>query len=177
MVGVIVSVFILLLQLFLGLLLAIFSVYLSLRFFDSMTEGIDEITELKRGNVAVAIMLLALIASVGMIIAAGVNQFESIFSVQLSLPMFAVAFVVAMLRVVVTVIIAVFAIFVAIRVIDTLTVGIDEMKEIKKGNVAVALVMAAVIYVVALVTANVVETIASLQVLTPEFLATIAGVR
>lgn len=177
MVGVVVSVFIFLLQLFLGLLLAIFSIYLSLRFFDSMTGGIDEIKELKRGNVAVAIMLLTLIASVGMIIAAGVNQFESIFSVQLSLPMFVVSFVTALVRVIVTVIIAIFAIFVSIRVIDTLTVGIDEMKEIKKGNVAVALEMAAVIYVVALVTANVVGLIASLQVLTPEFLASIVGIR
>ena len=59
-------------QLTLGLLLAMGSVYLGIRIFDKLTDGIDEMKEVQKGNVAVAILLGAIILSIANIVEGGV---------------------------------------------------------------------------------------------------------
>ena len=49
------------------------------------------------------------------------------------------------------IILAIAAIYLALNVLDKLTKGIDEFEELKKGNVAVALEMAGVIIAVAII--------------------------
>jgi uncharacterized membrane protein YjfL (UPF0719 family) len=49
------------------------------------------------------------------------------------------------------ILLAIGAIYLALKVLDKLTKGIEEFEELKKGNVAVALEMAGVIIAVALV--------------------------
>lgn len=176
MVETLMSVVMLLIQLFLGIVLGILSVYLAIRFFDRMTEGIDEFAELKKGNVAVAIVLLALIAGIGTIVSTGTIQFGKYFASGLSLPMFFVTFVMLLVQILVVVLIAVLSIYISIRIIDTLTVGIDELKEIKRGNVAVAIEIAAVIYVVSLIVASSITGIENLSVFKPETLGALLGV-
>lgn len=171
------SIVILFVQLFLGVVLGIISVYLALRFFDRMTEGFDEIAELKKGNVAVAIVLLSLIVSIGTLVGKGVQYFEGVLSTPLSTEMFVVAFVMAVVQILVVLLIAVLSVYLAIRVLDTLTEGIDELKELKRGNVAVALVIAAVIYVIAFIISDSISSINNLWILKPETLASLLGVK
>ena len=59
-------------QLTIGLLLAMGSVYLGIKMFDKLTEGIDEMKELQKGNVAVAILLGAIILSIASVVEGGV---------------------------------------------------------------------------------------------------------
>ena len=59
-------------QLILGIILAIASIYLALNILDKLTAGIEEFEELKKGNVAVALEMAGVIVSVAFIIQTGV---------------------------------------------------------------------------------------------------------
>ena len=177
MVDLVTSIVVLLIQLFLGLLFSILSIYFSLRMFDKMTEHIDEIAELRKGNIAVAIVLLSLFVSITTIVNQGIQQFDNIFTSSLSVPLFIIAFMMAIVQLVVVLLISIFTIYTAIRVLDTLTVGIDEMKELKRGNIAVALLIAGVIYSVASIVSNSISGIENLAIFKSETLAALLGIR
>ncbi|MCX8202288.1 MAG: DUF350 domain-containing protein [Candidatus Micrarchaeota archaeon] len=169
------SVIVFLLQIFIGILFAILSVYLGLRFYDKMTKGIDEIKELKRGNPAVAIILAALILSIGNIVQQGVKQFDNILLKGVSLPLFIVSFILAIVHLGIVILIAILTIYIAIRILDSMTVGIDELGEIKKGNVAVAILVASVVYLVSLVVSGAIGDISNLSIFNPETIASMLG--
>jgi len=171
----VVSIVVLLIRLLLGIILGVFSIYLSLRFFDRMTKGIDELKELKKGNVAVAIVLLSLIVSVGTIVSKGIEKFEEVFNPYYSIQLFFIALIMAIVQIVVVILIAIIAIYTGIRILDTMTSGIDEFKELKKGNVAVAIIIAAVIYVVSFIVASSISGIGNLSIFKPETMATMVG--
>lgn len=62
-----------LLQLILGIVLAIASIYLALNILDKLTKGIEEFEELKKGNVAVALEMAGVIITTAVIIQSGVQ--------------------------------------------------------------------------------------------------------
>jgi Zn-dependent protease with chaperone function len=62
-----------LIQLVLGIALAVGAIYLALNILDRLTRGIDEFVELKKGNVAVALEMAGVIIAVSLIIQAGVQ--------------------------------------------------------------------------------------------------------
>lgn len=59
-------------QLILGMILAIAGIYLSLNIFDKLTKEIDEFEEIRKGNVAVALEMAGVIIAVALIIQSGV---------------------------------------------------------------------------------------------------------
>ncbi len=59
-------------QLILGMILAVAGIYLSLNVFDRLTKGIDEFEEIRKGNVAVAVEMAGVIIAVALIIQSGV---------------------------------------------------------------------------------------------------------
>jgi uncharacterized membrane protein YjfL (UPF0719 family) len=59
-------------QLFLGIILAVASIYIALRFLDRLTSGVNEFEELRKGNVAVALEMAGVIIAVAVIIQTGV---------------------------------------------------------------------------------------------------------
>jgi uncharacterized membrane protein YjfL (UPF0719 family) len=59
-------------QLMLGIILAIAGIYLSLNIFDKLTKGIDEFEEIRKGNVAVALEMAGVMVAVALIIQSGV---------------------------------------------------------------------------------------------------------
>ncbi|HSQ94119.1 MAG TPA: DUF350 domain-containing protein [Methanoregula sp.] len=68
----ILTVVIAVVQLFLGIILAVGSIYLALRFLDRLTSGVNEFEELRKGNVAVALEMAGVIIAVAVIIQTGV---------------------------------------------------------------------------------------------------------
>jgi uncharacterized membrane protein YjfL (UPF0719 family) len=60
------------LQLLLGIVLAVCSIYLALFILDRLTKGVEEFEELKKGNVAVALEMAGVIIAVAVIIQTGV---------------------------------------------------------------------------------------------------------
>jgi uncharacterized membrane protein YjfL (UPF0719 family) len=51
-------------QLILGIILAVVAIYIALKILDKMTKGIDEFKELDKGNVAVALEMAGVIIAV-----------------------------------------------------------------------------------------------------------------
>lgn len=135
------------LQLIVGLVLAIASIYIGLSVFGKFTKGIDEEEELRKGNVAVAILLAAVILSIANVVQSGVIGMTSALTANPSIS----AIIGGIIQVLVGIVLAVVAIYIAINVLDKITTGIDEMAELKKGNVAVAILMAGVLLAVSFV--------------------------
>ena len=59
-------------QLVLGIALAVGAIYLALNILDKLTKGVEEFEELKKGNVAVALEMAGVIIAVAVIIQSGV---------------------------------------------------------------------------------------------------------
>ena len=138
-------------QLIVGLVLAIGSVYLGLRMFDKLTQGTDEMAELKKGNVAIAILLGAIIFAIANVVESGVSALTQNMTPNLSVMELLAALIIGIVNLFIGLVLAVFSIYVAISVLDKITVGIDEFRELRKGNVAVAIMMAAVLFAVSFV--------------------------
>jgi uncharacterized membrane protein YjfL (UPF0719 family) len=60
------------LQLILGIILAVAVIYLALNTFDKLTKGIDEFEEIRKGNVAVALEMAGVVISTALIVQSGV---------------------------------------------------------------------------------------------------------
>ena len=160
-------------QLIIGLILAMVSVYLGIWMFDKLTQGIEEIKELKRGNVAVAILLGAIIFSIANIVEGGVYGLTQSIIPGLTPMELAAALVIGVVNLIVGVILAILSIYVAISMLDKITIGLDEFKELKRGNVAVAIMMAAVLLAVSFVIRGAVTAMAS--ALSPQSVAVSLG--
>ncbi len=176
MLSVIGSLVVLLLKVFFGIIIGIFSIYLSLKFFDKMTGEIDEIKEIKKGNVAVAIILVSVILSIAGIVSKGINSFDEAFSVYQTLPMFIISFIVAIAQLVVVIAVAIISIYISVKVLYTMTAGINETNELKKGNVAVGLIIGGVVYVIAFAASKGVEGMSELEIFNPILWANYLGV-
>ncbi len=121
--------------------LAVVTQYIAIRAFDWLTKDIDEMAELKKGNVAVAIMLGAVVLAVSTIISSGVAGLVIPLTLD---PAEWLRLVFSLGTLVLAVILAIGGLFLAFAVFDKMTKGINEEMEIKKGNVAVAILMASV---------------------------------
>ena len=162
-----------LVKLVLGLALAMGSVYIGLKMFDKMTEGIDEFAEIKKGNSAVAILLGAIIFSIANVVEGGVSGLTASLVPSLTLVQILAALLIGFVNLIVGIFLSVFAIYIALNVLDRITVGIDEFKELKRGNVAVAIVMASVLFAVSFIIRGSVSGMAS--ALSPQNVAAALG--
>jgi len=160
-------------QLAIGLFLAMGSVYLGIKMFDRLTEGIDEMKEIQKGNVAVAILLGAIILSIASVVEGGVYSLTQSIIPGLTPMELSAALLIGVVNLIVGVILAILSIYVAISMLDKITVGIDEFKELKRGNVAIAIVMAAVLFAVSFVIRGAVVSMAS--TLSPQSVAMTLG--
>jgi len=160
-------------QLAIGLLLAMGSVYLGIKMFDKLTEGIDEMKELQKGNVAVAILLGAIIISIASIVEGGVYGLTQSIIPGLTPMELSAALLIGVVNLVVGVILAILSIYLAISMLDKITMELDEFKELKRGNAAVAILMAAVIFAVSFVIRGAVVSMAS--TLSPQSVAITLG--
>jgi uncharacterized membrane protein YjfL (UPF0719 family) len=115
----------------------------------------DEEKELKRGNVAVGIIVAAVFVAIALVVQSGVSGLSVGINKALSVGILSVdgllAICVAFIQLILGIVLAVGAIYLALNVLDKLTKGIEEFEEIKKGNVAVALMMGGVIIAVAVI--------------------------
>jgi uncharacterized membrane protein YjfL (UPF0719 family) len=140
-----------LVQFIVGLFLAMFSVYIGLKMFDKLTKGVNEWDEIKKGNVAVGILLAAVIISIATVVQGGVLRITASIGGGQSISVMAVGLAVGIVNLVIGIIAAIIAIYIAVRVLDKITKDIDEMKEISKGNIAVAIIMAGVLFAVSFI--------------------------
>ncbi len=147
---VLLQFFVAVLKILAAIILSVGAIYSGIGIFDRMTRGIDEWKELRKGNVAIGILFAAVILSMMLLISPRIEQF--VFYLQPSLPAQTAAIMLAFtfLNYLLDVFLSLLIIYLTINLFDRLTVDLDEMDALKKGNVAVALMMAAVLLGVAL---------------------------
>jgi uncharacterized membrane protein YjfL (UPF0719 family) len=131
--------------------------FLGVWLFERTTREIDEWAELRQGNLAVGIILGAIVVAVGVIvrpalqeplITADVGRWRPLYELLIN----AVGLFIALG-------LAVAAISLAVWLFTRLTAELDEWAELEKGNQAVAVLMAGVVLAVALLTSTAVERI------------------
>lgn len=131
--------------------------FLGVWLFERTTRDIDEWDELRQGNLAVGIVMGAIVVAVGVIvrpalqeplITADVGRWRPLYELLIN----AVGLFIALG-------LAVVATSLAIWLFTRLTTDLDEWAELANGNQAVAVLMAGVILAVALLTSTAVERI------------------
>ena len=151
-------------QVFLSLIIAVTLVYLASKIFRKLISGINETEELKRNNVAVAILngsiVLALILVVKKSIESSVTIFgntlrnpDTVFSNYLQTGLIMIG------HILLGGIIAFAAIYTALQIFIRLTGDLDELKEIKESNTAVGILLGIIIVSMALLLQPGVDTI------------------
>jgi len=151
-------------QVFLSLLIAVMLVYLSSKIFRKMITGINETEELKKNNVAVAILNGSIVLALVIVVKKSIESAITIFGNVLRNPDAVVSSyiksVVIMLgHILLGGIIAFTAIYAALQIFIWLTKDLDELKEIKENNTAVGILLGIIIVSMALLLQQGVDTI------------------
>jgi uncharacterized membrane protein YjfL (UPF0719 family) len=144
-----VNAFVGLIQLLVAIILAVVALYIGYSVFSRITKGIEEEKELMKGNTAVGILIASIFFAIAIVVQSGITGISIGITKALSGDWFSL--IAAIIQLVLGIILAIVAIYLALSVLDRLTKGVNEFEEIKKGNVAVALMMAGMIVATALI--------------------------
>ncbi|MFH0927364.1 MAG: DUF350 domain-containing protein [Candidatus Micrarchaeota archaeon] len=139
------------LQLLISLSLATATVYLGIRLFGKSTKKIDEISEIKKGNVAVAILMATVVISIAFVVQVGVENLTALISPQQSVDVMMVGLLIGVVQLLIGLAAAVVAINLALKVFDTISSEIDLTRELKKRNVAVAILVSGILLAISFV--------------------------
>ena len=143
------NAFVGIIQLGIAILLAVAALYIGFSVLGKITKGIDEEKEIAKGNTAVGILVASVFIAIGIVVQSGVSGISIGISKALSvgiLSLTGIAIIGAsIVQLILGIVLAIAAIYLALNILDKLTKGIEEFEELKKGNVAVALEMAGVI--------------------------------
>jgi uncharacterized membrane protein YjfL (UPF0719 family) len=142
-------------QLVIAIILAVAALYIGFSVLGKITKGIDEEKEIAKGNTAVGILVASVFIAIGIVVQSGVSGISVGISQALKVGILSslgiTILIVSILQLLLGIVLAIVAIYLALNILDKLTKGIDEFAELKKGNVAVALEMAGVIITVAII--------------------------
>ena len=145
-----------LIQLAVSLGFAMLAVYAGIRIFDRLTTDIDEMAELRRGNTAVGILMGAVVIAYATVIAGGVASLTNVVLgiAGKTIIQTIIALVGGLINLLIGLGLASVAITMALRIFGKITKEMDEQAELKRGNVAVAFLLAAILFAVATVIAS-----------------------
>ncbi|MFN3910028.1 MAG: DUF350 domain-containing protein [Candidatus Anstonellaceae archaeon] len=138
-------------KLLLAISLSIFTIYWSLQIFNKSTKKIDELEEIKKGNTAVAVLLLAVVLSIGSIVQGGIENITLLVNPKLPIEQLVVASFIALIQLLVSLVVAIIAIKTALWVMGKISKGLDYEVQLKKGNVAIALLMGGILFTISFV--------------------------
>lgn len=138
-----------------SIIFAVVALYIGFAVLSKINKNIDEEKELAKGNAAVGIIVAAVFVAIALVVQSGVSGLSVGINKAISVGFLSVdgllAIGVSIIQLLLGIVLAVGAIYLALNILDKLTKGVDEFEEIKKGNVAVALEMGGVIIAVAVI--------------------------
>jgi uncharacterized membrane protein YjfL (UPF0719 family) len=140
-----------LLRLVLAIVFAILGLYIASWVLGRLTKAIDEWEEIEKGNYAVAIYMAGIFISVAIIIGPGVIGLFRTFDL--------IGIVVGFVQLVLALALAVVMQYVGLWVFGKLTKELDEWAQLKKGNAAVGIVMAAIVIAISTIVSQGVASI------------------
>jgi uncharacterized membrane protein YjfL (UPF0719 family) len=156
----VVQVFLSLAQLASAVVLGAIAAYLAVYLFQRFTHDLDQWDALRQGNTAVGVVLAALVLAVAIILRPALVVDWTAWDVGNAF--FLEAILAQALQLVVGLVVAVLILVLAFYLFAALTRGIDEVEELKKGNLAVAGLLAGVLIGVGLLVSQAVGQIMSL---------------
>lgn len=130
-------------QLAVAIVLSAIAAYLAFYLFQWFTRGLDEWEELRRGNTAVGVVLGAIVVAVAIVLRPALSVTSASWDVGTNL--FFRVLLAEALQLAVGLVLAVITLALALYLFAGLTRGIDEVAELKNGNLAVAGLMAGVV--------------------------------
>jgi uncharacterized membrane protein YjfL (UPF0719 family) len=154
------ELFLSLVQLAVALVLSAVAAFLAFYLFQWFTRNLDEWEALRQGNPAVGVVLGAILISVAIVLRPALVVNTTMWDVGNTL-MFRVLLAEA-LQLAVGLILAVVTLALALYLFTALTRGIDEVQELKKGNLAIAGLLAGVVIGVGLMVSQAVGQIMGL---------------
>ncbi len=151
-------------QVFLSLIIAITLVYLASKIFRKLISGINETEELKKNNVAVAILNGSIVLALILVVKKSIESSVTIFGNTLRNPNtvysnYLQTGLIMIGHILLGGIIAFAAIYTALQIFIRLTGDLDELKEIKESNTAVGILLGIIIVSMALLLQPGVDTI------------------
>jgi uncharacterized membrane protein YjfL (UPF0719 family) len=141
-------------QLVIAIAFSVVALYIGFWVLGKITKGINEEKELAKGNAAVGILVASVFIAIALVVQSGVSGLSVALNRALVLGFTAdgiLTVVIAVIQLLLGIVLAVGAIYLALNILDRLTTGVNEFEELRKGNVAVALELAGVIIAVAVI--------------------------
>jgi len=137
-----------------SIIVVIISLYFSYKIFLKLTRDLDEIKEIKKGNIAVGLFLASVMIGIGLIL------FKTIYPIMGTFNTYIIKSDVILLNIAkwlgymllylfLSLSTGILSVWFSIKVFCNMTKDIDEMKEIKNNNIAVAIFVAAIVLIVA----------------------------
>jgi uncharacterized membrane protein YjfL (UPF0719 family) len=131
--------------------------FLGVWLFERATRDIDEWAALRDGNLAVGIVMGAIVVAVGIIVRPALQDPIIVADVGRARPLYEV--LVNAIGLLLALVLAILGVGLAVWLFTRLTTDLDEWSEVAEGNSAVAVLMAGVVLAVALLTATAVDRI------------------
>lgn len=144
-------------QLAIATILGAVVAFLSFYLFQWFTRDLDEWQELRQGNPAVGLVLGAILVSVALVLRPALAVEKSMWDV--GSQAYVQTLLAEALQVAIGLILAVLALGLALLIFAALTRGIDEVEELKRGNLAVGGLLAGVILGVGMMVSQAVSQI------------------
>ena len=148
------SILLALFEFLLSAALGLLVVYVNYRMFIATNPDYDAEEEMKKNNIGVAILLSALLVSAGLIVQEGVYPVTNLVRLYVTAPVdYITGWQLALLimgHLGLVFVVAVYTISLSLRFWGRLTPNISEGEELKKGNLAVGIVLAGVVAVMAI---------------------------
>lgn len=155
-----------------SLVLSAGALYSGMGLLDRLTQGIDEWKEMRKGNAAVALFFAA--AMISMMILVGPRIYDLAYMVQsgilllpssaivLTPPQLAVAVLFGLANYLAGLLLAIVLIFLSINIVDRITPDLEELAELKKGNLGVAIILAVAVVLIVFAASQPVESLFSM---------------
>ena len=124
--------------------------FLGVWLFERATRSIDEWAELRRGNLAVGVVMGAIVVAVGVIVRPALQDPLIVADLGRSRPLYEL--LINAIGLLIALLLAIVAVGFAVWLFTRLTTDLDEWTELASGNHSVAALMAGVILAVALLT-------------------------
>ena len=144
-------------QLAVAIILSAIAVFLSFYLFQWFTRDLDEWEELRQGNPAVGVVLGAIVVAVALMLRPALAVDTALWDV--GSQVYVRILLAEALQLAIGLVLAVLALGLALLIFAGLTRGIDELEELKKGNLAIGGLLAGVVLGVGLMVSQAVGQI------------------
>ncbi|MBI5226986.1 DUF350 domain-containing protein [Candidatus Micrarchaeota archaeon] len=129
----------------LAMVFSAWALFTTIKVLDKMTAGIEEWEEIKKGNLAVGVFYAVVLLSMSILMWPRIEDILYTINGFTPIGRLLTSFGLSLLNYLVAMIFSISVFYLSINLIDKLTSDMNELQQLKKGNLAVALIMSAIL--------------------------------